>query len=1008
MRHKRILSVFIMLTPIIALFASMFMNLAAAEISDSNELLALKCVPSGGSVYFDVEKGANAKGNVFTAIYDESGATVDVRTNETSGCFSGLKEDAFYNVKSFLWRDDLQPECEPLIADVWTEPENYAYVLDADMATGSFGELNPVIRVLYKNSKIAELNLAEEMFIENPPESLGGGESVIYRYKNYSVPDILNLLNDSFKGRVINMLLCEDGYLKRVKLAGAERSGFTLGAFGEYDYNSEDRAVSVMGGDGKDSFEIKDDTRVFLIGGSENNYEFGAAAGEDAYTTCDVVTGAELKPMSSDGAAKKSAAVYTSGLGDNIAKSVIIYNSNEDIIQKDSAAVISAVDAVIVGGEPTLSVSFYESGELISCAAASETVGDLSLSAQPGEVFKLGFKNGKIVSAEKLSGFERPAPKINPGEDFTISGVPDYLTASGGDAIFGAVLEHDGDSLKIAELKNGKPDASAVSEISLNDTDSYYCCIPSEDGTRYEIVPATALDFSLDFASTDNALTNDGLRGNYEIEYGGVSKPAPAWGMLSYVLINKTENGNDIVCYKPYDYEYDASGKSAEREEEYAYVLNAEFALTMRGSVMPELRILDQNGEIKIIGFNNRVSVTNPNRELLDLIGADGSQNKIDFEYKKYNIYDMQDFLDSFIGTAVRLSVVNNGVNSITLPYTGTDEHERETTLSVIAGPDNAFEYNRDNQEFRISLKRIDVNSDTMVFFIGQPGDNFAYGEASYGQPVEDCWVTTASELATMNGNQTAVAYSYNDPDGIANLILLYNSDNATSPENGVSVITNVARGRNGSLRLTYYQDGELKTEETVSNFAAFDLNLNTQPGMLCKFGHKNNVITSVIPYLTFYGEIRSDILSSETNPGVPKIGTIYSGASDEEIMFGAIVRKSGNRIYIAPMNNLDVLPDFNNITGFSLYNRTVNCYVYDAAKSARSRCSIGNPDEIYVDSQLAGDDGVPTGAEVVYNDVDIGAVPIPGMLDYAYMRAYDRTVDLVIYAQRKYDYKIK
>ncbi len=431
----------------------------------------------------------------------------------------------------------------------------------------------------------------------------------------------------------------------------------------------------------------------------------------------------------------------------------------------------------------------------------------------------------------------------------------------------------------------------------------------------------------------------------------------------------------------------------------YAYILNAELASGNFGETAPVIQFVYKDGNVNTANFAQNVTIYNPTPEFVD---GGTTSDYITYQYKNHD--NVQDALDSMIGQIVTLSASSGSIRSITLPYDNQPGVDADSTLDLLAGVDQ-FTYDQETQELRIGTKRIDVTQDTTVFFIGRPGDNFKYGESASGLPTEDCTVTNGSNLVTMDGN-AAVAYSNANTNGYADVVVLYNTDIATSPESGVAMITSVGEGSNGTLSVSYYQNGELIQAQTSEDFNDADLTRDTQAGSLFKFGKTGDYITSATPYLTFDGDIRSDITSGGANPGVPQINRLYPGTTDEVVTFGAVVGRNGNRVRIAPMEEGDVLPDFNNITSVSLNNVQANYYVYDASRSSRSRVGLGGIGDIYVDRYLAGDEGVTTNDVITYGSFS-EQNPVAGMLDYVYVRTYERTGDVVIYMQRQYEYTV-
>lgn len=472
-----------------------------------------------------------------------------------------------------------------------------------------------------------------------------------------------------------------------------------------------------------------------------------------------------------------------------------------------------------------------------------------------------------------------------------------------------------------------------------------------------------------------------------------------------------------------YNRDLNAQGGTSDN---YAYILNAKMGSASFGADVPILQFIYKDGTIAEAQFASSVGIYNPTP---DFRGADGATDYVNYQYKN-NEDTVENALADLVGRVVTLNASNGAIRTITMPLTsetilGTDFQEDQTLYQATSA--NSYRYDQDDAAIYIGTNEsMDVTADTLVFFIGRPGDGFKFGESAENQAVENCTVSNGAALTTMTGGQ-AVAYTNGNSEGYADVLVLFNSDIATSPDTGVAFVTSIGTGANNTLDVQYYQNGELKTATTSEDYSDPDMTASTQPGSLFKFGMINGLITSATPYLTFQEgtEIRSDVTGDELS-GVPQIehlyapadGTVTSASDQEKVTFGAIVGINGSRVTVAPMRKIssdpemyDELPEFDNTTRVQLGNLTANYYVYDAARSSRSRCGLGGLGDIYLDKSLAGDErgnSILGDDEYIYcNGHDKGRGPVAGMLDYVYVRDYQRTGDVVIYMQRQYGYDI-
>ena len=124
--------------------------------------------------------------------------------------------------------------------------------------------------------------------------------------------------------------------------------------------------------------------------------------------------------------------------------------------------------------------------------------------------------------------------------------------------------------------------------------------------------------------------------------------------------------------------------------------------------------------------------------------------------------------------------------------------------------------------------------------------------------------------------------------------------------------------------------------------------------------------------------------------------------------VFGALVGYDGNGLFIAPMSKEDALPDFANIQYLKLGDQRKNIgYNYNSAKAAGARCEAPGLLDFYVDPYLSGDCGVSTGDVIEYGGFS-SINPVPGMLDYAYVITHGGKTEVVMYRQRRYDFKVR
>lgn len=487
-----------------------------------------------------------------------------------------------------------------------------------------------------------------------------------------------------------------------------------------------------------------------------------------------------------------------------------------------------------------------------------------------------------------------------------------------------------------------------------------------------------------------------------------------AYGCYQYNMINPGATGTFYVDQFGKIVAYNRDANASGTSDNYAYILNVTVDESSFGDTVPTLRLLFKDGTITTAQLGSSITVYNPT---VAMTSDNTLKDYTTFRYDdaKYadNLADV--LVDAMLGRVVTLSASNGYIRSITLPYNNNSIVDPTTTLNEeLRG---TADYDEDTRRITATGSgRAYVDDDTVVFFIGAPGDNFSYGTAASGSdmPVDDCKVTTGAALATNYGVET-VAYSNGSNDGSVDVVVMYNSDVASSPNTGVAFVTSIGVSTVDGmdvLAVQYYQDGELK-EAVTDDIVVDDLNQNTQVGSLFKFGMTGDVISSATSYLVFNEntDIREQISRSGGNIneiGVPNVEKIYAptAASGEEVYFGAVLAKNNGRLTIAPLAANSNLPDINNITDVPLSRAQANYYLYDPTRTSRQRCGIGSFGDIMVDRTLTGNGGQITDTNISYGNAT-GTSPAWGMLDYVFVRIYENNADVVDYTTQQYDYDI-
>ena len=584
----------------------------------------------------------------------------------------------------------------------------------------------------------------------------------------------------------------------------------------------------------------------------------------------------------------------------------------------------------------------------------------------------LTFKNsvGDRNHMNSVSKVEFDSSNTDMYINLTKDGKPyDYTALKAWDVL--SIVANNGDAqsdyydIKVLDNTNTAITGS-VSRTSSSDT--------SADGTAYTI---SGVDYDLAEGYYNNGTLKAGSEGTFYIdEYGKI------------VAYNKDSN--------------------SKTSDNYGYVIDAQITSSGFSDNVPSLRIIYKDGTIGTYDFQGTVTIDNPTEEIQKLVGD--NSDSVSFKYKDYSVDAMTEAINTMAGTVITYNATNGYIKSITMAALNSTTDDSTLVLEK-ADTANVSSFDEDTKQIRVGgTKKYDVADDTLIFYIGKPGDSFVYNKPAAGEPSENCIVGQGSELRT-NDNFSSAVYRNGDESGTASVIVMYNTDPGVGASTGVAYITSIGQTTvDGSkvLSITYYQDGELKEANTDDMSVGDYLDQNTVAGSLFKFGISNGTITSAVPYLTFDGTVRDKVYEGDdfTTAGIPNANYVKTTGSnsDEEVYYGAVVQKSGNRLTIAQADADGIISlDPNDWESVSLSNYTANYYLYDPTRNGKAKFQTASLGDITVDKVLANDGG--NGSYTI----DFGGVvedaPAFGMLDFVYVRTYERTADVVDYTTWEYDY---
>lgn len=616
--------------------------------------------------------------------------------------------------------------------------------------------------------------------------------------------------------------------------------------------------------------------------------------------------------------------------------------------------------------------------------------------------------------------------------DIAASAVVDELTSRGVAMFYNEVGSNDylnrttriafdstDTNVKVDITKNGQPyDYTALktwdvlSVIARTDSaaggEYYRINVLDETAIVGTVSRSTGSDTSdTGYAYTINGVDYDVAVGAYQCE----SLRAGSYGTF-YV-----DDNNKIVAYNR------SAGGSAATADNYAYVLNTSVTDDGFNTNIPTMQILYKDGSIQTVKFNSTVSVDNPT-DAVRAVSTDGTSSdyyqvtvkysEVSGDANKTAFDKLNDAVSSMAGQVITLSATDGYVRQITLASTPDDDNA--TLIEMGHNVADTADYDEIDQELDLgSAGNYEIPADALVFFIGKNDS-----EAAYKQPgnvgTDECSVSTGEALRT-NNNFSAVVYTDSAVTEDVRVVVMYNTNAGVGASTGLAYVTGIGRSTvDGSnvLSVDYYQDGEAKTAYT-DDVQVGDLTANTVPGSLFKFGMTGDTITSADTYLTFNGTVRDRLTTSSdlTSDGIPNadLSTIRTGEQNgETLTYGAVVRKNGQRLYVATIGAAGIPELSNSYTSVNVGKYgTVNCYLYDPARSGKAKFQLGSVGDINIDKYLTNDNGDTTPGQytiqLVGSDTAFNA-PAWGMLDYVYVREYEDMIDIIDYASWEYDYR--
>lgn len=582
---------------------------------------------------------------------------------------------------------------------------------------------------------------------------------------------------------------------------------------------------------------------------------------------------------------------------------------------------------------------------------------------------------------------------------------PPYITADGATSRITNINFNSSDSnVMIKITKDGKDfdytqlkTWDVLSIVARTDSDEYYEI--EVLGEESAVVGSISRSVVSDTSSTGYAYTIEGVE--YDVAENAQNASSLKAGTYGTFYVDKY---GKIVAFQK-----TAGANGVTTGDNYGYVLNASVQEDGFNSNVPQLQILYKDGTIGVWDFSSNVTIENPSPEVASIANEPASDN-VTIKYKDIaTMAEQQDFANAFVGQVITFNGTSGQIKNITMAVPGSND---DATLTEIANNNNS-DFDEETRVFKIGSKRIDVADETIIFYIGTKDDSFAYEEAAAGADIDNCKIGTGAALKQQSG-KSVVAYSNGDDAGVADVLVIYNSNPGLSPSAPIAYVTSVGTTTvDGTtvLSVNYYEDGELKSAVADSRSVG-SLNLNTVEGSAFKFtfAADGTTITDATPYITFNGTVRDKFTGASANDGIPHVDEIAKGDVDEEITFGAVLRKQNGRLTIAKMVNGVVSLADEDIVQVSLNNVDANYYTYDPTRNGSARFGVGGLGDIMVDKNLTAYDNNqlnPSSVDVIIDNSRVTVdTPALGLLDYVFVRMYEKTADVIDYMAWEYNYR--
>ncbi len=424
----------------------------------------------------------------------------------------------------------------------------------------------------------------------------------------------------------------------------------------------------------------------------------------------------------------------------------------------------------------------------------------------------------------------------------------------------------------------------------------------------------------------------------------------------------------------------------------YAYVLYAVATEDDFQNKTVRVQVLDKDGKVYTADIASKVRLENY-----------GSEDKT------YDVKDVsEDLAKKMMNQLITYEANSSGeIKTVTFPTIKGDD----SSFDLAASGDKAI-YDEEDRTIK-GIGSFDVNDDTVVFFVKADGTKDLTGLGDTNK---------ASKSASKVGTVASIADGtykmavYDEDNGIAGAIVLFNTTGGISASSNIAVIDSVGEATvdsNDVLLVKYFMNGEVKESYTDEDLDSSIITKNTARGTVYKFSLSGDgsTITDAEYYATLDRandatkglDVKYNSKFTDTAYGAERTST-------KEVMYAGPVydyASSSKRIRIATSKTAGF--DFTDTVSIKAAN--ANVYVIDPNKK-NNKLYVGDASDVDYDDELTTRaNNVLDGSNKTTITVDGAAEAVKateqglGLMDYAFAVEYDGDIlDVVIY--KAYDFK--